>query len=194
LRLAQALVVALLSATAYAQDADRDTMDQAHSVWESVASKYQFGVSSNPPLFAQLDKAIVKSKLFEGAYRASKAVLTGGGGGVTYRNYGTLIQPLLAEASIVKDAATTPDEQLLAQAYSDAADVYAAVGRFWSVALRHPVFEIAGILPYPWSVAQLVVNKANDAYLRNYRAEMAPTPTPTPTPTPKRPKRAGARG
>lgn len=132
----------------------------------------------------RLRNAKIKSKVFEGAYRMSKAVLSGTQGGVTFRDYGPLLQPFLAEVSIVKDLAITEDEKLLAAAYSDAATVYSAAGRTWSAMMRFGGGQIMGGY---WIVAREIVEPCNEAYLRAYRAEQEP-PTPTPSPKPAKAK------
>ena len=213
MRFNRIVIVAFLLAAAtlsYGQtlhdlDRESDMRDQAVSLWERMRVKYQLDVPAlkssgpptpaatpiSPPLLDRIDKAVVRSKMFEGAYRASKNVLSGTEGGVSYRDYSGLIQPLLAEAAILKDTAIgAADEELLAQAYSDAADVYASTGRFWSAALRHG----ADVVGYPWSIAKAISTKANEGYLRNYRAELAPSPAPRPGATPavpvKKPKKS----
>lgn len=154
---------------------DREIGDQALSIIRQIGSKYR----TTPSPFEQIDKVVVKPKMFEGAYRASKAVLAVTRSGVTFRDYGNLIQPLLAEAAIIKDTAITPDEQLLSEAYLDAANIYAAAGRIWSTTTGHNL-KVPSAL---WPIAEFILTKANDAYLRNYRLELSSSATPTPQPT-----------
>lgn len=158
----------------------KEISDQTLSIIRQIRSKYQ----ATPSPFEQIDKVVVKPKMFEGAYRASKAVLAVTKSGVTYSDYGNLIQPLLAEASILKDIAITPDEQLLSEAYLDAANIYAAAGRIWSVTIDHNLKTPSSL----WPIAEFILTKANDAYLRNYRLELSSSVTPKPQPTvPKKP-------
>lgn len=216
MRLARILIITLLSTLptlSYAQgneqiQRDHETRVQAMSIFKQVVSKYQLQQVSarensgqpasatpqtNPSLFDQIDKAVVKPKKFEGAFRASKGVLSSIEGGVSYRDYGNLIQPLLVEASILKDTAITPDEQLLAQTYADAANVYAAAGRFWSATLGTTLgndLNISVVQRLAWPLARIVVTHANDAYLLNYRLELSPQPTEPPVPTTKKAKKS----
>jgi hypothetical protein len=195
MRLSCILIIVLFSATttiSYAQNDIETTRVQAMSIIKQIGLKYSTAevpasVSSGQsvssiPLLEQISKTVVNSKMFEGAYRASKSILAGTEGGVSYRDYGNLVQPLLAEASILKDTAITPEEKLLAQTYVDAADIYAATGRLWSATLGYDVDAQSA----PWALARTIVTSANEAYLRSYRLELSPQPQPTPSKKAKR--------
>jgi hypothetical protein len=147
---------------------------EAGARWDAVRAYYTTEV------LEKLAAVKVKTKNFEGCFRASKSVLSATESGVSYRDYGPLLQPFLGEVSIAKDLAITDDEKTLAKAYQDAADVYGAGGRYWSANLHEGAGRVMGL---PWLIARHVLENANAAYLAAYRKEQEPTPVPTPIPT-----------
>jgi hypothetical protein len=187
-----------------------DVRRQSMLVFREFLSKYQLdhvvsdGSQTGQTLLGQIDKAKLNPAKFESTYRASKAVLSSIEGGVSYRDYASLIRPLQTEVSILKDTASTPEEQIVAQAYSDVANLYAAARRFWSSILDDSIrsndLDIANnggelsnstLQKIAWPMAQIVSSRANEAYIRNYRSGDSSRPQTLPASSIRKSKQTG---
>jgi hypothetical protein len=138
------------------------------SIMQSKDDKYNISNPSESGLLQEIDGLVVSPKKFETVYRTSKAVLSGVENGVSYNNYSSLIQPFFAEISIVKDMADSNNERLLAEAYSDAAEIYSSVGILWSAVIAAGQDSTKDLIPSAFFEARQILEKANEAYLRNY--------------------------
>jgi hypothetical protein len=76
-------------------------------------------------------QAVIDQKKFETLYRASKAVEGAIGVGVTYQEFGKLLQSFSTELSIANDRPRSPEEQQLVNRYTEALNVLVDSATVW---------------------------------------------------------------
>lgn len=117
----------------------------------------------------------IRYKIFEATYRNSKAVSANMKAGITLQEYGNLIRPFVSDVAVLEDETSSDDEKYLYEAYFSVTKIYSTAGRFWSDVILNGSPEIRklsnDLISGSWSVASQILEKANEAYLRNKKSK-----------------------
>src|SRR4030095_10400373 len=80
---------------------------------------------------ANSKRSVIDQPKFEPLYRASKSIQGAIGVGLTYPDFGKLLQSFASEISIAQDRARSADEQQLVKHYADALSVFKDSATLW---------------------------------------------------------------
>jgi len=117
----------------------------------------------------------MRYKIFEATYRSSKSVSANIKAGITFQEYGNLIRPFISDVAVLEDEISSDDEKYLYEAYLSVTKIYSTEGSFWSEVIHSGNPEIKetsnDLISGSWSVASQILEKANEAYLRNKKSK-----------------------